>query len=736
MTRKEKLIAMLQDENVPPMKEAEIALCMGVAQASMDKFHKIITELILSGIAVTDKKGRIYSAEAAGFLRGTLRANSKGFGFLLRDDGGEDLYIPATDMNGAIDGDVVLVRPRKHKKGERPEGSVFFICSRSITEFVGILETDSSMRLVANPDNEKLPSSIPLINKATTAQKGQKALFAIEYSPKGEIMCSVREVLGYPDDFGVDVLSVIKEYGFATEFPKAVIKEAQSTPDRVSPEEIQNRLDLRGEAIITIDSEDSKDLDDAVSLKKTENGWRLGVHIADVSHYVRPKSAMDKEAYNRGTSVYLVDRVIPMLMPKLSNGICSLNEGVDRLTLSVIMDMDLDANVIHTEFYKSVIKTAHRMTYNNVWKIIHGDGEVRERYSDVASMIDNMYALSLKLKEKSALRGYVELDIPEAKAVLDENGKAIGIELRSVNEANELIEQFMVSANMAVAQYLWENHFPAVYRVHDDPPQNKVEAFNKFMWSLGYKPEGNLRALMDSIQDDNDKKIAAVMALRAMAKAAYSPANSGHYGLGAEFYCHFTSPIRRYPDLICHRSLKAAIEHDEAALKAIGKMNADAATQSSERELAAEKCERDTLNMKKAEYMSQFLGQEFNGVISSVTSFGFYVQLPNTVEGLVTLNSLSDDYYVFDEEKLCLVGERLKKVYRIGDEVCVILASTNKRLGQISFAVKGIKADKRCKKPPLSKAEQIIKSAKSKRRKNKIGAGKRKHGRKKNSRSK
>lgn len=731
MTRKEKITALLADSSIPPMREEEIALSIGVPETSRAKFHKIIEKLIFEGTAVVDKKGRLYSAEKAGLIKGTVRANSKGFGFLSREDGGEDIYISADNMNGAIDGDIVLLRPMKYKKGEKSEGSVFFICSHSLTEFVGILTEDSKGRLFANPDNFKLPESIPVLSGKIKGEKGQKAVFEIQYSAAGDILCTIKEILGYPDDFGIDVLSVIKEYGFNTEFPKKVLEEAKNVSDEISEEDIEGRLDLRDELIITIDGDDSKDLDDAVSLTKTENGWSLGVHIADVSNYVRPKSNLDKEAYSRGTSVYLVGRVIPMLPPRLSNGICSLNEGVDRLTLSAIMQLDENANVIESKFYKSVIKSTHRMTYNNVWKIINGHMEMREKYADIVPMIDNMYALSLKLKSKAAERGYVELDIPEAKAVLDENGKAIDIELRTINGANELIEQFMVSANMAVAEYLWKKRCPAVYRVHDDPSPSKLEAFNKFMWSLGYKPDGNLRTLMDKIQDENDRQIAAVMALRSMAKAMYSPSNSGHYGLGAEFYCHFTSPIRRYPDLICHRSLKAAIEHDDVMLKLIGKMNGEAAQQSSERELAAEKCERDTLSMKKAEYMEQFLGQDFEGVISSVTSFGFYVQLPNTVEGLVPVNSLSDDYYVFDEKQLCLMGERTKKQYRLGDSIVVTLAGTNKRHGQISFVVKGMK-----KKKTETRAEKIIKSAKTKRRSKKIGSVKRKHGRKKNSRTK
>lgn len=717
MTRKEKITALLADTSLPPMAEEEIAFNLGVPEKSMAGFHKIITELIEEGTAFTDKKGRLHSSERDGLLKGVLHMSAKGFGFLVRDDGGDDLYISADDINGALNGDRVLVQLLGIRRGERPRGRVCRVCMRELKRFVGVIKKGKA-GLCADPDDIKLPRDIPVLPGRIKGETGQKALFLAEYSPDGELGCAIEEVLGYPDDFGVDVLSIIKECGFNIDFPPSVLKEAAAVPCAVSGEDILGRLDLRDRLTITIDGDDSKDLDDAVSLEKTESGYCLGVHIADVSHYVRPRSSLDKEALKRGTSVYLVDRVIPMLPPRLSNGICSLNEGADRLTLSVIMSMDKNGNVIKTEFYKSVIKSARRMTYNNVWKIICGDEAVRREYSDVAPMIDEMYSLSLILKKKAAERGYVELDIPEAEAVLDENGRAADIKLRTVNGANELIEQFMVSANMAVAKYLWEQNCPTLYRVHDDPSPEKTEALHKFVKTLGYAPKSDLSALMEGIDDENDRRIIAVVALRSMAKAVYSPKNSGHYGLGAKDYCHFTSPIRRYPDLVCHRSLKAAIEHDENALKAIGKMNKDAAEISSEREAAAEKCERDVLSMKKAEYMEQFLGQEFEGIISSVTGFGFYVQLPNTVEGMVSLTSLTDDYYVFDEDGLRLIGERTKKQYRIGDKITVILAAASKQGGRITFVPKGMEntPPKKGKAPEPKK--EVKKNADRKRSKN------------------
>ncbi|MGN1098108.1 MAG: ribonuclease R, partial [Clostridia bacterium] len=486
------------------------------------------------------------------------------------------------------------------------------------------------------------------------------------------------------------VLAIIKDYEFDIAFPKKVMAEAEAVPDEISSSDLENRLDLRDRLIITIDGDDSKDLDDAISLEKTDKGYRLGVHIADVSNYVRPKSPLDKEAISRGTSVYLVDRVIPMLPPRLSNGICSLNEGVDRLTMSVIMDMDEDGQVIKSEFYKSVIKSTHRMTYNNVWKLLMGgDVELEKKYADVLPMLKDMHALSLKLKRNAERRGYVELELPEAKAILDENGRAVGIELRKVNEATELIEQFMVSANMEVAKFLWERKCPAVYRVHDLPDENKMKMLRRFVSGIGINPNLSLGEIVDAAADMPEKNIVSAMALRSMAKAKYSPKNSGHYGLGAEYYCHFTSPIRRYPDLVCHRALKAIIENDAAAVRLIGRMNSEAAQQSSEREVAAERCERDVLDMKKAEYMEQFVGKDFHGIITSVANFGFFVSLPDTVEGLVSVTSLDDDYYVFDDNALLLRGERHRREYRLGDEVEVTLVSANKHNRKIEFIVKG-----------------------------------------------
>lgn len=715
MTRKEKITALVRDEKYTPLSPEDIAARLKVPEKSMGKFNDIISELIREGVIIISKKGLVAGAERSGLIKGVLRVNPRGFGFLIRDDGGEDIHINSDSMYGAINGDSVLVRLKPAKAGARPEGTIDSVLEHSTQRVVGTLHFYSGLGIVT-PDDEHLPREIFIPARSSRGEDGQKVLVKItEYLKDGSLRGIVEEVLGYPDDFGVDVLSIIKGYGFRIDFPKKVADEARAVPDALSEADLSGRLDLRSEKIITIDGDDSKDLDDAISLTKTENGYRLGVHIADVSHYVLPGSATDKEALSRGTSVYLVDRVIPMLPPRLSNGICSLNQGEDRLTMSVFMDMDFHGNVLKSEFYKSVIKSTHRMTYNNVWKLLQGDAALEKEYANVAPMLRDMYALSLKLRDRAVERGYLELDIPEAKAVLDENGHAIDIELRKINGANELIEQFMVSANMEVAKYLWNHNCPAIYRVHGSPSEEKLSALRKFTAGLGYNPNMSLKELLCALEDEPEKEIVAVMILRSMAKAMYSPANSGHYGLGAENYCHFTSPIRRYPDLVCHRALKAALEKDDAALRRIARMNADAAEDNSERELAAEKCERDTLDLKKAEYMEQFVGQEFYGMISSVTAFGFFVVLPNTVEGLVPVNSLSDDYYVYDEETLTLRGERLHHEYRVGDSVEVLLVSANKQSRKIEFVVKGLEQKN---KPKPEKKESAKHGGSSKRNKN------------------
>ena len=487
MTKKEKIYKFVSAPDYKPVDREGLAAAMAMPEKSLPHFHKELTALLDEGELVESRKtGRILTREAAGLEVGVLRVNPKGFGFVARD-GGEDLYVRGEEFHSAMNGDLVLIRPLKAEKDGRSRWAVYKVLRRGTHRVVGRLRLYSGLGIVT-PDNERLPKEI-FVTDNGKALDGQKVIVKItDYPADGGLHGEIEEVLGFPEDFGVDVLSIIRDYDFEVEFPKKALSQAEASPTELSPEELTGRLDLRDKPIITIDGDDSKDLDDAVSLEKTANGWRLGVHIADVSAYVRPGSPLDKEALKRGTSVYMVDRVVPMLPPRLSNGICSLNEGEDRLTLSVLMDMDENGVVKRSEFHKSVIRSSHRMTYNNVEKIFEGESELEERYSDIVPMLRDMRSLSLKLKKRAAERGYIELAIPEAKAILDDEGRAVGIELRRSNEATELIEQFMVAANMAVAKFLCEKNIPAVFRVHGLPDENKLRTVRQLVSGMGINP--------------------------------------------------------------------------------------------------------------------------------------------------------------------------------------------------------------------------------------------------------
>jgi len=686
---KEKVTAFINSSEYSPMTKENIAILMCVPQSDMDEFFAIIDELISEGTIIIGKKGRCFSAKAMGLVEGIFRSTSKGYGFVTEEKG--DIHISEEHLGGALNGDRVLVKIQKSAKGEKNrEGAILRVLSRSNKKIVGVYTQERGYGIFT-PDSDKLPDEIFVMQRDSKgALNGQKVVVEItEYdSPATSLSCKVTEVLGFPYDFGVDVLSVIKSYDFSTEFPKKVLDEAERVAV-IRDEDFEGRLDLTDKIIITIDGEDTKDIDDAVSVEKTENGYRLGVHIADVSNYVKPGSALDKEAFARGTSVYLADRVLPMLPTKLSNDICSLNEGVIRLTMSVFIDFDNDGNVLSSSFHKSYIKSTNRMTYTNIKLLIEEKKEdLCKEYSHLLPMISDMYDLYLLLAEKTAKRGSIDFNIPEAKAVFDKNGKTVDIVLRENTFANKIIEEFMIAANSSVAKYLWEDKkIPAIYRVHDEPNKERLENTLHFIYNKGYGRSESLYKIMEDIKDTPYEGAISTMLLRSMAKAKYSHQNDGHFGLGLTDYCHFTSPIRRYPDLIVHRALKAAIENDEKMKKSLNAFVAEAAENCSERENAATMCERDTLDIKKAEYMEPFVGQEFEGVISSVTGFGFFVMLPNTVEGLVRAETLKDDYYAFDEKTLSLIGERSGCTFTIGDKVKVKLAAASKISRRIDFTL-------------------------------------------------
>ncbi len=709
--RKEKIAAFISSSEYSPMTRENIAILLCVPKKDTDEFNSVIDELLDEGVIISGKKGRLFSSKSIGLVEGIFRSTSRGFGFVSDEKG--DIHIALEDVFGALNGDRVLVKFKKSQKGDRNRNGVILrVLSRANKKVVGIFTQERGYGIFT-PDNDKLPDEIFVMQRDSGgALNGQKVVAEItEYdSPTSSLSCKITEVLGFPYDFGVDILSVIKSYDFALEFPKKVLMEADEVAV-INDSDLEGRLDLTDKTIITIDGEDTKDIDDAVSVEKTDKGYRLGVHIADVSNYVKPGSLLDKEAYSRGTSVYLADRVLPMLPVKLSNDICSLNEGVVRLTMSAFVDFDNEGNVLSSAFYKSFIKSTNRMTYNNVRLLIEEKPEdLCEKYAHLLPMLDDMYSLYLLLAEKTKERGSIDFNIPEAKAVFDRNGKTVDIVLRESSFANKIIEEFMIAANSAVAKYLWENKkIASIYRVHDVPNEERLENTLRFIYNIGYGASHDLSAILEEVRGTEQEATISTMLLRSMAKAIYSHNNDGHYGLGLEHYCHFTSPIRRYPDLVCHRALKAAIENDEVMKKHLEKFVADAAVQCSERENSATLCERDTLDIKKAEYMEQFVGQEFEGVISSVTGFGFFVMLPNTIEGLVRLETLRDDYYVFDEKRLSLTGERTGHTFTIGDVVRVKLAAASKISRRIDFTLlEGGKPGgrKRTEKKPRSKQKR------------------------------
>ncbi len=687
--RKKKIAEFIESKDFVPMSKENMAVLLCVPKSDYDEFSALVDDLIDEGVVVVGRKKRLFSARAIGAVQGVFRASSKGFGFVSIPDYENDIYISEENTCGALNGDIVLVKIMKNNRNtdKKKEGTVLHIINRANNVIVGIYTQERGYGIIT-PDNDKLPDEIFVEQRFSCgALNGQKVVAKItEYETATTSICAkVTEVLGFPYDFGVDVLSVIKSYEFSTDFPKKVLVEAEKV-DKIEETDLVDRIDLTNKTIITIDGEDTKDIDDAVSLEKTKKGYILGVHIADVSNYVKPGSALDKEAYSRGTSVYLADRVLPMLPVRLSNGICSLNEGVLRLTMSVFIYFDNDGNVTASEFKKSYIKSTARMTYNEVRSIIEDKpSDLCEKYASIVSMLNNMYELYLLLAKKTEDRGSLDFNIPESKAVFDKNGKTVDIVLRENNFAHKIIEEFMVAANSAVAKFLSEQGVGTLYRVHEEPNKEKLENTLNFIYNKGYGKSGRLNDVMEEVKGTDAEAAFSTMLLRSMAKAKYSSSNEGHYGLMLDNYCHFTSPIRRYPDLVCHRALKAMIEKDERTKKYLQKFVEDAGEQCSERENAAAMCERDTLDIKKAEYMEEFIGQEFEGVISSITSFGFFVMLPNTVEGLVRLETLKDDYYVFDEKTLSLLGESGGKTFTIGNKVKVKLAFASKKTRRIDF---------------------------------------------------
>ncbi|MCM3293817.1 ribonuclease R [Paenibacillus sp. MER 180] len=706
MVTEQQLLDFMRETAYKPMTYQELEQHFDIEGASEFKaFLKMLNQMEEEGKVLRTRTDRYGVPERMNLLRGRLQAHAKGFAFLIPEETGHpDVYIHANDLKTAMHGDTVLVRvTNKGFDGARLEGEVVRIVKRAVERVVGLFQNYESYGFVI-PDDKRINRDIFIPKEDMHgAVTGQKVVVHIVSYPEGRAAAQgmVAEILGHKDDPGVDILSVIRKHQLPEAFPDEVMAEAEAVPDSITEEEIisQRRRDLRGMNIVTIDGEDAKDLDDAVYVEQLPNGhYKLGVHIADVGYYVKEGSALDREAYARGCSVYLVDRVIPMLPHRLSNGICSLHPRVDRLTLSCEMEFDEKAKLVKHDVFPSVIRTVERMTYTNVRKIVEDeDPEVSARYAYLVDSFKLMKELALKLRGKRMNRGAIDFDFVESKVLVDEKGLPTDIIKRERTIAEQIIEEFMLAANETVAEHFHWLRVPFLYRIHEEPNSEKLFNFMSFAANFGYVVRGkgnsvhprSLQMLLEEIEGTREQTVISTMMLRSMKQAKYDAEMTGHFGLAAEFYSHFTSPIRRYPDLVIHRVMREVMDNGgalpEKRLEQLHARMPDIAQQSSERERVAVDAERDTTALKKAEFMLDKVGEEFDGIISSVTSFGMFVELDNTVEGLIRLSELNDDYYHFHEQHMVLIGERTANVFRIGDEVRIRVARVNMDEHTIDF---------------------------------------------------
>lgn len=628
---------------------------------------------------------------------GVYTGHVKGFGFVKAEGLEEDIYIGAEDAHGAMHQDTVEVRLKPAQEGRRREGVVTKIVQRGTTQLIGLYQENKNYGFVI-PDNGRYTRDIFIPKEHSKgAVNGHKVVVLLtdygsaQKNPEGKVI----EILGHISDPGTDVLAIVREYDLPVEFPEKVMNQAERTPDHVSEADRQGRMDLREVPMVTIDGEDAKDLDDAVSLSRKDGHYVLGVHIADVANYVQERSALDREALNRGTSVYLVDRVIPMLPRKLSNGICSLNAGEDRLALSCIMTIDRKGNVIDHVIAETVIRVDRRMSYTSVQKILDKDEAETKAYEEFAPMFRLMQELAAVLREKRGRRGSIDFDLPETKVILDEEGHPADIRPYDRNAATKIIEDFMLIANETVAEdYYWQD-LPFVYRTHEQPDPDRMRKLAAFINNFGYRirfkdeevhPK-ELQKLLTKLAGTPEEMLLSRLSLRSMKQAKYTTECTGHFGLAASYYCHFTSPIRRYPDLQIHRIIKDNLRGrmKEARIQHYQNILEDVAKQSSERERRAAEAERETIRLKKAEYMSAHIGEEFDGVISQVTAFGLYVELPSTVEGLVRAASLPGDYFEYQESVYALVGVHTGKTWKLGQKVRIRVAAADKIARTVDF---------------------------------------------------
>ena len=695
--RKEKLYGLFCDERYIPMKIKELAILLDIPRERRSELQETLDALLADGKIEVSKRGK-YQKATEHFVTGEFIANARGFGFVSVEGEDEDYFIPEKYVGNAFHGDTVKIALLPHSRGERREGKVVEIIVRGNTDIVGTFHKSKNFGFVV-PDNSRFTQDIFIPREADmSAVSGHKVVCRItDYGdgrkkPEGKIT----EILGHINDPGVDILSIVRAFDLPVEFPQKVLEQAQRVSKDVSAADMQGRLDLREEMMVTIDGEDAKDLDDAISIRKEGERYFLGVHIADVTNYVQENSALDREALRRGTSVYLVDRVIPMLPHTLSNGICSLNQGEDRLALSCMMTLDEKGNVVDHQIAETVVRIDQRMSYTSVKKIlVDKDPQEIERYQKFVPMFQLMEELSRVIRKKRRSRGSLDFDFPETKIELDQTGHPVAIHPYERNVATEIIEDFMLAANETVAEHFYWQDSPFVYRTHGTPDGEKIKKLAAMIASFGFTLKGNtkeihpkeLQKLLGKISGSEQEDFISRLVLRSMQQAKYTTDCTGHFGLAADYYCHFTSPIRRYPDLQIHRIIKEHLRgrfdekrnaHYEAHLPAV-------ASASSKLERRADEVEREVEKLKKVQFMGDHIGEEYEGMISGVTAWGIYVELPNTVEGLVHVSELQGDYYYFSQDTLELIGEHTNRRFRLGQKARIVVDGVDKTTRTIDF---------------------------------------------------
>lgn len=697
--RKKKIYEFICDDLYVPMKEKEFAVLFQVSKEQRSELKEVLEELLEEGKIEISKRGK-YTKVQDSLITGVFESNQRGFGFLRVEGEEDDIFIPESEINGALHLDTVQVKISTGKRGKRKEGSIVKILEHGSSTIVGTYEQSKNFGFVV-PDNQKILKDIFIpLERSKGAVAGHKVVCEItdygknDKNPEGKII----EILGHINDPGVDILSIVKAYDLPIEFSEKIMNQVERVAKEVTTADMTGRMDIRDWQTVTIDGEDAKDLDDAITLTLENGIYTLGVHIADVTNYVQEHSALDEEAKKRGTSVYLVDRVIPMLPHALSNGICSLNQGQDRLALSCIMHIDENGNLIDHKIAETVINVDRRMSYTSVKKILEDEDEAEcAEYRELIPMFERMEELAEILRRKRMKRGSIDFDFPETKIILNEKGEPVDIKPYERNSATKIIEDFMLMANETVAEdYFWQE-IPFVYRTHENPDEEKIQKLATFINNFGYsmhiaKDEihpKELQKLLQKIEGSPEEALLSRLTLRSMKQAKYTTDCTGHFGLAAKYYCHFTSPIRRYPDLQIHRIIKESLrgKMNETRQTHYDKILPEVAQHSSQRERLAEEAERETNKLKKVEFMSHHIGEEYEGVISGITQYGMYVELENTIEGMIRVTDMTDDYYAYYEDTYELVGEATNKHYKLGQKIQICVKDTDKFMRTIDFGL-------------------------------------------------